>query len=100
MSNVERWVEKFREFGAQPSASRYVALFDPEGTVFDSGMERPLKVIEMALHNVVDRFELVDGRVIYGQAYFDTVVLLRLIDPSIDEVHFAPSAGVARKEQQ
>ena len=50
MSNVEQWVEKFAGFGAQPSTSRYVALFDPEGTVFDSGMERPLKVAEMAPH--------------------------------------------------
>jgi hypothetical protein len=43
MSDVEQWVEQFMNFGAQPSPSRYVALFDPEGTVFDSGMERPLK---------------------------------------------------------
>jgi len=50
MSNVEQWVEKFAGFGAQPSVSRYVALFDPEGTVFDSGMERPLTVNEMAPH--------------------------------------------------
>ncbi len=49
-NNVERWVEKFKNFGAQPSPSRYVALFDPEGTVFDSSMERPLKVAEMAPH--------------------------------------------------
>jgi len=290
MSNVERWVEKFREFAARPNPSRYVALFDPEGTVFDSGMERPLKATQVATHmdgvlnlmpdfhftisrwrerentifvdaqnaatiagrkllwdavycvtlkgdhvirgrryydcaplfarvspnlpsmpayepvvdqeieysvnarssalgltpteflihyaqlwqapqprrfadfyhpqgrmlnpgmhrplrkpevpgyyafllsaipdlrmeqqawagdqqalyvewqakgtfvgkpfqlNVVDRFEFIEGRVIYGQAYFDTVALLRLIDPSIDAVHFAPSAGVTRKE--
>lgn len=50
MSTGERWVEKFRGFGAQPSPDRYVALFDPEGMVFDSGMERPLKVAEMAPH--------------------------------------------------
>src|SRR5262245_11126068 len=50
MSHVEQWVEQFRGFGEQPSASRYVALFDPEGTVFDYGMERPLKVKEMAPH--------------------------------------------------
>jgi hypothetical protein len=50
MSHVEQWVEKFRGFGERPSAGRYVALFDPEGTVFDSGMERPLKVMEMAPH--------------------------------------------------
>lgn len=50
MSSVERWVEKFKNFGAQPSPSRYVALFAPERTVFDSGMERPLKVAEMAPH--------------------------------------------------
>ena len=50
MHATERWVERFREFGAQPNPSRYVALFDPEGTVFDSGMERPLKATEVATH--------------------------------------------------
>lgn len=50
MSDVERWVEKFQKFGAQPDPARYVALFDPEGTVYDSGMERPLRVAEMAPH--------------------------------------------------
>jgi hypothetical protein len=42
--------------------------------------------------NLVDRFEFVDGRVIYGQAYFDRVVLLSLLDPLISSIHFALSA--------
>jgi ketosteroid isomerase-like protein len=50
MANVEQWVEKFMDFGARPNPDRYVALFDPEGTVLDPGMERPLKVAEMAPH--------------------------------------------------
>lgn len=50
MSTVTHWVEQFQEFGARPSPDRYAALFDPEGTVFDSGMERPLKASEVASH--------------------------------------------------
>jgi len=50
MSHVAPWVEKFADFGARPSPSGYVALFDPEGTVFDPGMARPLQVGEMAPH--------------------------------------------------
>ena len=45
--------------------------------------------------NLMDRFEFVEGRVIYGQAYFDTVVLLSALDPSINAVPFALSAGAA-----
>jgi hypothetical protein len=47
--------------------------------------------------NLVDRFEFVDDHVIYGQAYFDTVALLSVLDPSITAVPFALSAGVAAK---
>ena len=47
---------------------------------------------------LVDRFEFVEGRVIYGQAYFDTIVLLSLLDPSINAVPFALSAGAAAQE--
>lgn len=50
MSNVTQWIEKFQAFGARPSPENYAILFDPEGTVFDSGMERPLKATEVAMH--------------------------------------------------
>ena len=50
MSHVEQWVEKFRGFGERPRASCYIAPFDPAGTVFDSGMECPLKAAETAPH--------------------------------------------------
>jgi ketosteroid isomerase-like protein len=125
MSQVEQWVEKFRGFGEQPSASRYVALFDPAGTVFDSGMERPLKVTEMAphmegiltlmpdLHITVARWRaqadtvfveahntatiagqkmlwdavycvtLREGRVIRGRRYYDRAPLLARMSPAI-----------------
>jgi hypothetical protein len=49
MSNIERWIENFRKFGAQPNPGRYVALFDPEGTVFDSGTEHPLKAADRSV---------------------------------------------------
>jgi hypothetical protein len=42
--------------------------------------------------NLVDRFEFLEGRVIFGQAYFDTVALLSVIEPSINTVQFALSA--------
>lgn len=45
--------------------------------------------------NVVDCFEFIDGLVIYGTAYFDTVTLLSLLEPSITSIHFAPSANMA-----
>jgi hypothetical protein len=48
--------------------------------------------------NLVDRFEFVEGCVIYGQAYFDTVVLLGALDPSIHTIPFALSARVASGE--
>jgi hypothetical protein len=42
--------------------------------------------------NLIDRFEFLDGRVIFGQAYFDTVALLSVVEPSINTVQCAPSA--------
>jgi hypothetical protein len=42
--------------------------------------------------NLVDRFKFVEGRVIYGQAYFDTVTLLSALDPALHSVPFALSA--------
>lgn len=125
MSVIEQWVENFKEFGAQPSSQRYVALFDPEGTVFDSGMERPLKVAEMSphmegilklmpdLHITVNRWRanndtvfvdaqnsatiagqkmlwdavycvtLRGGRVIRGRRYYDRAPLLARVHPTL-----------------
>ena len=43
MTNVERFLEKFGEFGARPCPERYEDLFDPEeGTVLHPGMPAPL----------------------------------------------------------
>jgi hypothetical protein len=47
--------------------------------------------------NVVDCFEFLEGRIIYGQAYFDTVALLSAAEPSINAIPFALSANVAQK---
>lgn len=42
MENWERFLEKFSAFGSQPSAERYLALFDPEGCVQHPGMPEPI----------------------------------------------------------
>jgi ketosteroid isomerase-like protein len=125
MSNVERWVEKFKGFGDRPNPERYVNLFDPEGTVFDSGMDRPLTVTEMGphmdgiltfmpdLHITVNRWRAQDDtvfvdaqnsatiaghktlwdavycvtlrgdRVIRGRRYYDRAQLLRRVHPTL-----------------
>lgn len=125
MSHVGQWVEQFADFGARPSPSRYVALFDPEGTVFDPGMARPLQVGEMArhmqgiltlmpdLHITVNRWRargqtvfvdaqnsatlagrkilwdavycvtLREGRVIRGRRYYDRAPLLARVHPAL-----------------
>ena len=44
MSDVDRFLERFRAFGAAPSVERYLPLFDPEATLFDSGMARAIRV--------------------------------------------------------
>lgn len=50
MSDALRFLERFRRFGARASAETYLALFDPEATLFDSGMPRPLTVPEIPEH--------------------------------------------------
>ncbi len=47
---VDRFVARFAQFGASPSVERYLALFHPDATLFDSGMERPLVVAEIPAH--------------------------------------------------
>jgi hypothetical protein len=46
----DRFLERFRHFGAQPDVARYLALFHPDATLFDSGMERPITVPEIPEH--------------------------------------------------
>jgi ketosteroid isomerase-like protein len=124
MSMIEQWVEQFRGFGARPSPERYAALFDPEGTVFDPGMERPLPATEVTphmagilklmpdLHFTIARWRaqgdtvfveahnsatvagqkmlwdavycvrLREGRVIRGRRYYDRVPLLARMSPT------------------
>jgi len=125
MSTLEQWVEQFRDFGAYPSPERYAALFDPEGTVFDSGMERSLTATEVAphmagilkfmpdLHFTIARWRaqgdtvfveahnsatvagqkllwdavycvtLREGRVIRGRRYYDRAPLLARVSPAM-----------------
>ena len=45
-----RFLERFRAFGAQPDVARYLALFHPDATLFDSGMQRPITVPEIPEH--------------------------------------------------
>ncbi len=43
MTDAERFVERFRAFGAEPSPERYEDLFDPvDGEVLHPGMRAPL----------------------------------------------------------
>lgn len=49
-SDVERFLERFVAFGAQPSARTYLPLFHPDATLFDSGMQRPITVPEIPEH--------------------------------------------------
>lgn len=49
-SDVDRFLARFRRFGAEPSVESYLALFHPDATLFDSGMPRPLTVPEIPEH--------------------------------------------------
>lgn len=43
MTDHERFLERFRDFGRAPDPDKYEALFDPDdGTVLHPGMTRPL----------------------------------------------------------
>jgi hypothetical protein len=48
--DVDRFLERFSRFGAAPSMATYLDLFDPEATLFDSGMPRPIRVAEIPEH--------------------------------------------------
>jgi hypothetical protein len=48
--DVDRFLERFTTFGAQPSTCSYLPLFHPDATLFDSGMERPITVAEIPEH--------------------------------------------------
>ena len=49
-SDVDRFLERFVAFGAQPSTRTYLPLFHPDATLFDSGMQRPITVPEIPEH--------------------------------------------------
>lgn len=49
-ADVDRFLARFRAFGSQPDVARYLALFHPDATLFDSGMERPITVAEIPEH--------------------------------------------------
>lgn len=49
-TDVERFLERFVAFGADPGVRSYLALFHPDATLQDAGMERPLTVPEIPEH--------------------------------------------------
>ncbi len=49
-SEVSRYLDRFRAFGAKPSVATYLPLFHPQGTLFDSGMPQPITVDEIPAH--------------------------------------------------
>jgi hypothetical protein len=48
--DVDSFLRRFRRFGSTPSVETYLALFHPDATLFDDGMERPLTVDEIPAH--------------------------------------------------
>lgn len=48
--DAERFLERFRRFGASPGVGSYLELFAEDGTLFDEGMERPLTRAEIPRH--------------------------------------------------
>jgi len=66
-AEIERFLALFRRFGAAPCAQFYLAFFDPEATLFDSGMQRPITVPEIPEHiegilKLVPDFEMTPER--------------------------------------
>lgn len=64
---IERFLARFRRFGAAPSVTSYLALFDPEATLLDSGMPHPIRVPEIPEHiegilKLVPDFEMTPER--------------------------------------
>lgn len=49
-AETDRFLARFRRFGAEPSVASYLALFHPDATLLDSGMPRPLTVPEIPEH--------------------------------------------------
>ena len=49
-TDADRFLERFRAFGTEPGVASYLALFHPDATLFDSGMERPITVPEIPEH--------------------------------------------------
>lgn len=49
-ADVDAFLRRFHRFGATPSVETYLALFHPDATLFDDGMERPLTVDEIPAH--------------------------------------------------
>lgn len=67
VAEIERFLALFRRFGAAPCAPFYLALFDPDATLFDSGMRRPITVPEIPEHiegilKLVPDFEMTPER--------------------------------------
>ncbi|MEM7410510.1 MAG: nuclear transport factor 2 family protein [Myxococcota bacterium] len=48
--DVPAFLDRFFAFGAEPSVDRYLALFHPEATLFDSGMPEPIPVAAIPEH--------------------------------------------------
>ncbi len=48
--HVDRFLKRFVAFGSEPGVASYLALFHPDATLQDAGMERPLRVPEIPEH--------------------------------------------------
>lgn len=48
--DVAGFLGRFQAFGEKPCAATYLPLFHPDATLFDAGMERPIRVPEIPAH--------------------------------------------------
>ena len=88
---IERFLALFRRFGAAPCVEFYLAFFDPEATLFDSGMQRPISVPEIPEH--------IEGILKLVPDFEMTPVRWRFREPTIFvEAHNQASFGPALAE--
>jgi hypothetical protein len=74
-AEIDRFLVKFGHFGAEPSVASYLALFHPDATLFDSGMERPITVPEIPAH--------IEGILKLAQGFRMTPLRWRFREPTI-----------------
>jgi len=91
MTDADRFLARFRRFGAEPSVATYLACFHPDATLFDSGMERPITVAQIPEH--------IEGILKLAQGFRMTAERWRFREPTIF-VEARNRATIAGKQAQ